>query len=130
MEPWGFEPQIPPCHGGVIPFHYGPVRPSAPGHSRPPAIRRLSLAPGGEVSTCGFESSHAYDFCMLEGPYPVPPDQAVLLQARLSEARAWCLLKFNPDDPALSLRSPDLKPAREFTNEIQGPNGRTKLEWL
>ena len=24
MEPWGFEPQIPPCHGGVIPFHYGP----------------------------------------------------------------------------------------------------------
>src|ERR1051325_11137646 len=25
MEPWGFEPQIPPCHGGVIPFHYGPV---------------------------------------------------------------------------------------------------------
>src|SRR3954463_262197 len=24
LEPWGFEPQIPPCHGGVIPFHYGP----------------------------------------------------------------------------------------------------------
>src|SRR5687768_16325351 len=24
MEPWGFEPQIQPCHGRVIPFHYGP----------------------------------------------------------------------------------------------------------
>src|SRR5437773_331858 len=24
MEPWGFEPQISPCHGDVIPFHYGP----------------------------------------------------------------------------------------------------------
>jgi hypothetical protein len=24
MEPWGFEPQILPCHGSVIPFHYGP----------------------------------------------------------------------------------------------------------
>src|SRR5687767_4734603 len=26
MEPWGFEPQIQPCHGRVIPFHYGPGR--------------------------------------------------------------------------------------------------------
>ena len=25
MEPWGFEPQIQPCHGRVIPFHYGPA---------------------------------------------------------------------------------------------------------
>ena|ERR1700733_569148 len=25
MEPWGFEPQILPCHGSVIPFHYGPA---------------------------------------------------------------------------------------------------------
>jgi hypothetical protein len=24
VEPWGFEPQIQPCHGRVIPFHYGP----------------------------------------------------------------------------------------------------------
>ena len=24
VEPRGFEPRIPPCHGGVIPFHYGP----------------------------------------------------------------------------------------------------------
>src|SRR5438270_193574 len=24
LEPWGFEPQILPCHGSVIPFHYGP----------------------------------------------------------------------------------------------------------
>ena len=24
MEPWGFEPQIQPCHGRVIPFHYSP----------------------------------------------------------------------------------------------------------
>lgn len=24
MESWGLEPQIPPCHGGVIPFHYDP----------------------------------------------------------------------------------------------------------
>lgn len=27
MEPWGFEPQIQPCHGRVIPFHYGPGMP-------------------------------------------------------------------------------------------------------
>src|SRR2546423_10383748 len=25
VEPWGFEPQISPCHGDVIPFHYGPA---------------------------------------------------------------------------------------------------------
>src|SRR3954447_11224076 len=24
MEPRGFEPRIQPCHGRVIPFHYGP----------------------------------------------------------------------------------------------------------
>jgi hypothetical protein len=24
MESSGFEPEIPPCHGGVIPFHYDP----------------------------------------------------------------------------------------------------------
>lgn len=25
VDPWGIEPQPPPCHGGVIPFYYGPL---------------------------------------------------------------------------------------------------------
>ena len=42
MEPWGFEPQILPCHGSVIPFHYGPARNRADGET---------LAGWGEVSS-------------------------------------------------------------------------------
>ena len=44
MEPWGFEPQILPCHGSVIPFHYGPARKTADGET---------LAGWGEVSSKG-----------------------------------------------------------------------------
>src|SRR3954468_9201028 len=68
MEPWGFEPQIPPCHGGVIPFHYGPERPSAPGHIRPPAIRPLSLYRVRMVSTLstGAFSARVIDCCVVK----------------------------------------------------------------
>lgn len=67
---------------------------------------------------------------MVEGAYPVPPDEASEVQRRLCEARAWCLAKFNPDDPRFSLRSPDLKPPREFTNEFRGGTGQIEYDAL
>src|SRR5688572_5147026 len=42
MEPWGFEPQIQPCHGRVIPFHYGPGI---------VVLVQKSTPPGGRVKT-------------------------------------------------------------------------------
>src|SRR5581483_4109230 len=81
MEPWGFEPQIPPCHGGVIPFHYGPAAlmlrrgnfirvgrsVKRRGHRGSSALRESSSACGfarrrsefakPQAETCGFESS-------------------------------------------------------------------------
>jgi hypothetical protein len=51
MEPWGFEPQIPPCHGGVIPFHYGPGIQFC--RRRPRGLTVINLSEGLDLSSIG-----------------------------------------------------------------------------
>src|SRR5256885_1034739 len=48
VEPWGFEPQIQPCHGRVIPFHYGPgIKHSAAAAISPPRAEYFIPPPRG-----------------------------------------------------------------------------------
>src|SRR5439155_15589018 len=66
MEPWGFEPQIPPCHGGVIPFHYGPgivsARKLTAGQERQKSIPGLASVNGALVLGYGLAFSFGESF--------------------------------------------------------------------
>src|SRR6266576_5127653 len=130
MEPWGFEPQIPPCHGGVIPFHYGPqdrAHPaiSAAGDQTTEFIRARQSVNLQIGRTFGVLFSG-----MIEGPYIIPAGEAEVVKRRLSEARVWCLSRYKADDSRGSLRSPELRPELPFTIERRGADGDLKYDSL